>query len=161
MAATASAYAYAGYKWPNGHAYYSIDSSIPSAWHNSIYGGSNAWNVANPDFSFYSSSSSANKVSYGSLGISSTLARTTVTHSGSTITKCVIVFNSDYGALWSTSGQALHYDVQSVAAHEFGHWLSLDHSSDTEATMYYRTGLGETKKRTVNSDDIRGTLSIY
>jgi len=51
--------------------------------------------------------------------------------------------------------------VQSVAAHEFGHWLSLDHSSNTEATMYYRTGLGDTKQRTLNSDDISGTRSIY
>lgn len=86
---------------------------------------------------------------------------TYVTYSGSTITKCTEVFNSDLGALWSTSGQAFHYDVESIAAHEFGHWLSLDHSSDTEATMYATTGLGETKKRTLNSDDVRGTLHIY
>jgi hypothetical protein len=81
--------------------------------------------------------------------------------SGSTNTKCTVIFNSDIGSFWSTSGQPLHYDVQSVAAHEFGHWLSLGHSSDTEATMYYRTGMGETKKRSLNSDDISGIRSIY
>ncbi|WP_412534968.1 matrixin family metalloprotease [Methanosarcina sp.] len=70
------------------------------------------------------------------------------------------MFNSNLGPLWSTSGQALHYDVQSVALHEFGHWLSLGHVNDYDAVMFPTLGVSDVK-RSLTSDEIAGIRSIY
>lgn len=81
---------------------------------------------------------------------------------GSNIIDTDLVFNSHYS--WSTSGASGLFDVQNVATHEFGHFLSLDDlygSGDTAKTMYYNSDAGETKKRTLHSDDINGINFIY
>lgn len=68
-----------------------------------------------------------------------------------------ISFNGTY--LWSDNGSSGKYDVQNIATHELGHSISLGDlygSGDTEKTMYGYSGTGETKKRTLHSDDIYG-----
>ena len=48
--------------------------------------------------------------------------------------------------------------------HEFGHalgLLDLYGGSDSEKTMYGYAYPGETKKRTLHSDDINGVQTIY
>lgn len=51
-----------------------------------------------------------------------------------------------------------NYDLKTVAIHEFGHTLGMDHSSIYNAVMYsYYAGL----KQGLNSDDIGGIRSIY
>lgn len=65
---------------------------------------------------------------------------------------------------WSTSGSASSYDVQNIATHEFGHSLHLADlysSADSQKTMYGYGSRGETKKRTLTSDDIRGISYLY
>lgn len=47
---------------------------------------------------------------------------------------------------------ALQTDVQSIMAHENGHWLGLDHSAIGTATMYYAYS-GGTGSRTLHADD--------
>lgn len=147
IAAPASAYVYNGCKWPSGYAQYSYESStFPNMdWENQIYYARGTWNAAPSPF-YFQQATCSNTVSYGSLGDYSTLATTYRTRSGSTITKCRVVFNSDLGSLWSTSGQILHYDVQSVALHEFGHWLSLNHTTDSSTVMYPTLSLGQNKR---------------
>jgi len=90
------------------------------------------------------------------------LATTYYSYSGSTLTDCDTVFNTYYS--WSTSGQAGYYDVQNIATHELGHWLQLNDlygGGDTEKTMYGYSATGETKKRTLESDDLSGINYIY
>ncbi|MBM4292876.1 MAG: matrixin family metalloprotease, partial [Deltaproteobacteria bacterium] len=52
-------------------------------------------------------------------------------------------------------------DVQSVAAHEVGHALGLDHSSTPGATMWPSTGPGDATPRTLSQDDIDGACGLY
>ena len=65
---------------------------------------------------------------------------------------------------WSTSGEVNKIDVRSVVTHELGHWLTLldlSGGGNTEKTMYYMILPGETKKRTLETDDINGINYIY
>ncbi len=76
--------------------------------------------------------------------------------------ECDIEFQNDY--TWSASGEAGKYDIQAIAAHEFGHTLSLGDlygGGDTEKTMYGYGSTGETKARTLHQDDIDGIRYIY
>ncbi|OJW25025.1 MAG: hypothetical protein BGO49_15120 [Planctomycetales bacterium 71-10] len=51
-----------------------------------------------------------------------------------------------------------NYDLQTVAIHEFGHALGMDHSAIYNAVMYsYYVGM----KQSLNSDDVGGIQSIY
>lgn len=52
-------------------------------------------------------------------------------------------------------------DLESVAAHEFGHVAGLGHSSVPQATMYYAISFGDDSKRSLHSDDIDGICTIY
>lgn len=69
-----------------------------------------------------------------------------------------ISFNAQ-GFRWSTTGTGGTVDAQSIATHEEGHFLGLDHSSDMSAVMYasYSSGL----KRTLQGDDIAGVCALY
>lgn len=51
-----------------------------------------------------------------------------------------------------------NYDLKTVAIHEFGHALGMDHSAISNAVMYsYYTGV----KQSLNADDTNGVRSIY
>ena len=62
---------------------------------------------------------------------------------------------------WSVSGAYSAIDVQSVATHEIGHEMGLNHSQYQDATMYYATGNGNTQQRSLHSDDISGICYLY
>ena len=53
------------------------------------------------------------------------------------------------------------YDLQSTLTHECGHVLGLDHSADVESTMFAGADPGESKKRTLESDDTMGVCTAY
>ncbi len=63
-----------------------------------------------------------------------------------------LVFNDWYG--WHTSGD--QYDIQTVALHEFGHWIGLDHSTTGIMKASY-SGL----QRTIDADARAGFLDLY
>lgn len=60
-------------------------------------------------------------------------------------------------------------DIQNMLTHELGHVLGLDHPCSTstlmnpcsETTMYPKAPLGETKKRTLDQDDMDGLCGLY
>lgn len=70
-----------------------------------------------------------------------------------------MVFNG-VGFTFSTSGNFNATDVQSIATHEAGHWIGLDHSPITSATMYYAYQ-GGTGARSLHSDDEQGVCFLY
>ena len=52
-------------------------------------------------------------------------------------------------------------DLKNTAVHEAGHFLGLDHSKNKLATMYDKAPLGETDKRDLISDDVKGYCALY
>ncbi len=61
---------------------------------------------------------------------------------------------------WSTTGATIALDVQSVALHEFGHILGLEHSTIASAVMFPTIGFGEIK-RELTQDDRDGISNLY
>ena len=72
-----------------------------------------------------------------------------------------IVFSRDVA--FSTSGtvDAGSYDLESVATHEAGHFLGLEHSGLARATMVPFTDRGEGQQRTPSEDDRIGASLLY
>jgi hypothetical protein len=94
-------------------------------------------------------------------GDPSTLATTTTWFYKTTgdILECDCVFNENY--TWSTAALTPpgQFDVETVMLHEFGHFLSLDHSTPP-AVMQPSVPSG-TQRRTLTMDDINGIKAIY
>ena len=70
-----------------------------------------------------------------------------------------IVINSNLP--WNNTGSVNHYDVQNCMTHELGHMLGLGHSLNPDPTMYYICEKGETKKRTIEQEDMNGFFNLY
>ncbi|MBF0537648.1 MAG: matrixin family metalloprotease [Nitrospirae bacterium] len=73
-----------------------------------------------------------------------------------------INFNTKY--LYSTDLTPSSYDLQNIATHELGHCQSLKDlydTTDSEKTMYGYAAKGETKKRTLEQDDMDGITALY
>ena len=91
----------------------------------------------------------------------STIAITPLQYYPSTcsITEADILFNGA-GFTFSERGGYDDTDLQSIATHEMGHFLGLDHSPYQDSTMYaaYEGGI---ECRTLHSDDENGVCSIY
>ena len=97
----------------------------------------------------------------GTIAVNATL----YTYSPSTcyILDSDIIYNGEVYT-WSSTGEGGKMDVQNIATHEFGHsliLLDLSGAGDSEKTMYYGASYGETKKRTLEQDDIDGALFLY
>ena len=77
-----------------------------------------------------------------------------------TIVEADIWINDDYR--WNVRGQpaADEVDLQSALTHEFGHWLILNHTAQTDSVMYPRLATGVVK-RTLGDEDIAGISAIY
>jgi len=122
-----------------------------------VYGGT----TTNSAYGTYDSS---NIVCYGPMGLTGTLAENTFWYDTSSgqLVDSDIKFNTDYA--WSTDGSPSAYDIQNVGTHELGHSLSLAdlyNRADSEKTMYGYAAAGETKKRTLDQDDINGITYLY
>ena len=64
----------------------------------------------------------------------------------------------DEAETWTDNNSPSGIDLASVAVHELGHILGLDHSSETLAVMFaYYGGM----RRSLHSDDIAGIQSLY
>lgn len=153
------------FRWPS--------SSIPvSYWVNAssdrnahIQAAANSWSSAGANFSFNyrgtharsggASMNNRNEVMWNDLNTNNALAVATIWTSNNTILEADMTFNTRFS--WSTDGW-YGYDVQTVALHEFGHWVGLDHTPLYESIMYYRN---KGTQRYLHSSDIAGIRHIY
>lgn len=101
-----------------------------------------------------------NASGYFPLG-SSTVAITPVWfYTNGFITDADVLFNGrGYG--FTTSGEAGHYDVQDVAAHELGHLLGLDHSGQAGSTLYPYVDPRMVLHRSLARDEMQAMRAIY
>jgi len=98
------------------------------------------------------------------LGFTQSLGVSYIWHYPSTgeIIETDIFLNTDYPL--STDMSLNSFDVQNMVTHELGHSLcldDLDNTGDSEKTMYWVMSKGETKKRTLDQDDINGITYLY
>ena len=95
-------------------------------------------------------------------GLDNTLAKTTVTYDSDTgeILDADLEFNHAFNE-YTTGDDKVLYDLQSIATHEFGHFLGLDHTPDFLATMFSGYSEGSTDLRTIEPDDMDAVCNIY
>ena len=95
-------------------------------------------------------------------GVNDTLAKTTVTfdHETGEILDADIEVNHAYNEL-TVADDNVVYDLRSIMTHEIGHFIGLDHTPDTEATMYAGYDEGELKQRTLEVDDVDAACAVY
>ncbi len=105
-----------------------------------------------------------NIVCFGSITDAGVLAQNVLWYESSSgkILDSDIQFNTNFS--WNTDGSSTDYDIQNVGTHEFGHSVGLADlyaALDSEKTMYGYSSKGETKKRTLDQDDINGIIYLY
>ncbi len=71
----------------------------------------------------------------------------------------MLLNGEDY--VWTVSDAGAQTDVESIVAHEAGHFLGLGHTDVEAATMFATVIDGETQKRSLHSDDIAGAQHLY
>jgi hypothetical protein len=86
---------------------------------------------------------------------------TTTTTSPAIVYDADIAFNPHAQFSTSTPPLANDFDLQSVAAHESGHALGLDHSGVAHAVMFPAGDTGESQERTLSSDDLIAMGFLY
>ncbi|MBN1419155.1 MAG: IPT/TIG domain-containing protein [Planctomycetes bacterium] len=88
------------------------------------------------------------------------IAITAIQFSAAQILDTDIIFNGREFS-FSTTGQSERYDIQSIATHEIGHMLGLDHSGCVGATLFPYAAPGITQARALSQDDIAGATLLY
>jgi hypothetical protein len=86
---------------------------------------------------------------------------TITTTSPSIVFDADIAFNPHVQFSTSTPPLSNDFDLQSVATHEFGHALGLDHSGIAHAVMFPAGDTGESQQRTLSTDEIIGISFLY
>lgn len=80
---------------------------------------------------------------------------------GEILSADIEINTADYPITNTNESSDIRIDFRNALTHEIGHFLGLDHSPNSEATMWRSTDIGETKKRNLHDADIAGLCYIY
>jgi hypothetical protein len=72
-----------------------------------------------------------------------------------------MAFNSSFAFTTSTTVPSNQADLQSIATHEAGHFLGMDHASNASSTMFWSTVPGYSYQRNLSTDDVAGISTLY
>jgi hypothetical protein len=77
------------------------------------------------------------------------------------IVEADMAFSPSYAFTTSPTVAPNQTDLQSIATHEAGHFLGMDHASNTSSTMFWNSVPGYSYQRNLTSDDIAGISTLY
>jgi len=106
-----------------------------------------------------------NAITFGDYPTAGVIAVTTVWYNPAL--KAIVEFDVMFDTDWTwgdATKEPAKMDLQNIATHEFGHGVGLNDVYDSvcsPVTMYGYSDYGETQKRTLESPDIKGLLTLY
>ena len=124
-----------------------------------VYGGPTISTVRNPD-------DGINIIYFGKIRNKARVARNYVqwNKESGKLYDSDIVFNTAHKLSAADKCPEDSYDIQGVLTHELGHSLTLNElykQTHEEKTMYWKENKGDTKKRTLDQDDVDGISYLY
>lgn len=142
--------------WDTTSVYYD-DSALNSTWRLEIWDAKASWSGAGSNFRLYQSTgSSDNDLSIGYVADPDAGATTWSYFTGSHIYRCITIFNEDVDF-----NVGSNVDIETVALHEFGHWLYLDNIDGFWNTTKVMYGIYNGVKTQLAQDDKDGIIYIY
>ena len=150
---------------------FAYHSSVPANFKPRILDGANVWNNQGRELYFQNGSGNEISITYQDLVFpNGDLNAISMTYAGVCFPKiCTgsIAFNTTpgiyhfYTGTGTPNGANNEVDLWSVAAHEWGHQVSLTHSGANADTMWSLTTVGDTKQRTLTTHDRQGINAMY
>ena len=134
-------------------------TGVPSSSFHFVYGGPTTSTVRNPN-------DGINIIYFRKMGNKARVARNYVqwNKESGELYDSDIVFNTAHKLSAADKCPEDSYDIQSILTHELGHALILNElckQTHDEKTMYWKENKGDTKKRTLDQDDIDGISYLY
>jgi len=134
-------------------------TDVPSSSFRFVYGGPTTNTVRNPD-------DGINIIYFGKIRNKARVARNYVwwNKESGKLYDSDIVFNTAHKLSAADKCPEDSYDIQGVLTHELGHSLTLNElykQTHEEKTMYWKENKGDTKKRTLDQDDVDGISYLY
>jgi hypothetical protein len=167
-------FGYGGARWNTAVVPYKLNvSSGPPGASEAIQRAASTWSNAGASFSFlydgeitscnYGPRNGLNEICFGPLSDDQTIGQASCWWSGSSMTECDILFNTKFVFSTDTPTPSGKMDLESIALHELGHWLSftdLYGDLDREKVMYGYASYGG-MKRDITEYDREGIRWIY
>jgi hypothetical protein len=160
-------FGYGGYRWTSPIVAYTVDPAGVPDRETLVDAAAHTWSSAGAAFAFAkgndpSSPYGANRMYWGPISDTGVIAMAQMHTSGGLVLHCEVEFSTSGGYVWG-DGSGGTMDVQSIATHEMGHWLSLRDlygAQDTSKVMYGYAATGSVK-RALDPGDVAGVQWIY